>query len=66
MKKAIISALGAIMALQISAVAQAKTEVEFWHAFTGRLGELVAEQVSTFNASQSQYEVVQRHKGNYS
>ena len=29
MKKAIISALGAIMALQISAVAQAKTEVEF-------------------------------------
>ena len=66
MKKTIISALGAIMALQISAVAQAKTEVEFWHAFTGRLGELVAEQVSTFNASQSQYEVVQRHKGNYS
>jgi len=36
------------------------------HAFTGRLGELVAEQVSTFNASQSDYEVVATHKGNYS
>ena len=28
----------------------AQTEVQFWHAFTGRLGELVAEQVDTFNA----------------
>jgi sn-glycerol 3-phosphate transport system substrate-binding protein len=44
----------------------AQTEIEFWHAFTGRLGELVAEQVETFNASQSDYAVVASHKGNYS
>ncbi|MDA7424827.1 sn-glycerol-3-phosphate ABC transporter substrate-binding protein UgpB [Thalassococcus lentus] len=44
----------------------AQTEVQFWHAFTGRLGELVAEQVDTFNASQSDYTIVQSHKGNYS
>ena len=44
----------------------AQTEIEFWHAFTGRLGELVAEQVDTFNASQSDYKVVATHKGNYS
>tara|TARA_R110002072_G_scaffold64043_1_gene158767 strand:- start:2659 stop:3969 length:1311 start_codon:yes stop_codon:yes gene_type:complete len=44
----------------------AQTEVEFWHAFTGRLGELVAEQVETFNASQSDYAVTATHKGNYS
>ena len=44
----------------------AATEVQFWHAFTGRLGELVAEQVETFNASQSDYTVVASHKGNYS
>ncbi|NNE88211.1 MAG: sn-glycerol-3-phosphate ABC transporter substrate-binding protein UgpB [Silicimonas sp.] len=44
----------------------AQTEIEFWHAFTGRLGELVAEQVSTFNASQSDYVVTASHKGNYS
>lgn len=29
------------------------TEVHFWHAFTGRLGELVATQVGDFNASQT-------------
>ena len=29
--------------------AYAATEVQFWHAFTGRLGELVAEQVSTLS-----------------
>jgi ABC-type glycerol-3-phosphate transport system substrate-binding protein len=39
---------------------------QFWHAFTGRLGELVAAQVEQFNASQSDYTVVQSHKGNYS
>lgn len=44
----------------------AQTEIEFWHAFTGRLGELVAEQVETFNASQSDYAVTASHKGNYS
>ena len=44
----------------------AQTEIEFWHAFTGRLGELVAEQVSTFNGSQSDYVVTASHKGNYS
>ncbi|MEM7301982.1 MAG: sn-glycerol-3-phosphate ABC transporter substrate-binding protein UgpB [Pseudomonadota bacterium] len=46
--------------------AMAATEIQFWHAFTGRLGELVAEQVSTFNSSQSDYKVVASHKGNYS
>ena len=46
--------------------ALAQTEIEFWHAFTGRLGELVAEQVATFNSSQSDYAVVASHKGNYS
>ena len=46
--------------------AYAQTEIEFWHAFTGRLGELVAEQVDTFNASQSDYKIVATHKGNYS
>ncbi len=49
-----------------STSAFAQTEVEFWHAFTGRLGELVAEQVETFNNSQSDYKVVATHKGNYS
>ena len=53
-------------ALTFAAPAMAQTEVEFWHAFTGRLGELVAEQVETFNGAQSDYKVVATHKGNYS
>ena len=32
--------------------AQAKTEIQWWHAFGGRLGELLDEQVNKFNASQ--------------
>ena len=52
--------------LAFAAPAMAQTEIEFWHAFTGRLGELVAEQVETFNGSQSDYTVVATHKGNYS
>jgi sn-glycerol 3-phosphate transport system substrate-binding protein len=46
--------------------AYAETEVQFWHAFTGRLGELVAAQVEDFNASQDEFTVVASHKGNYS
>lgn len=49
-----------------SANVAAATEVQFWHAFSGRLGELVAEQIDTFNSSQSDYTVVGTHKGNYS
>ncbi len=50
----------------LSGPASAQTEIRWWHAFTGRLGDLLAEQVKTFNASQSDYVVVQSHKGNYS
>ncbi|MHA1553308.1 MAG: sn-glycerol-3-phosphate ABC transporter substrate-binding protein UgpB [Alphaproteobacteria bacterium] len=46
--------------------AAAQTEIRWWHAFTGRLGDLLAEQVEQFNASQSDYTVVGSHKGNYS
>lgn len=57
-------ALAATLALPVTAAAQ--TEIEFWHAFTGRLGELVAAQVETFNQSQDEYAVNATHKGNYS
>jgi len=46
--------------------AQAATEIQWWHAFTGRLGELLTKQVEDFNASQSDYVVVESNKGNYS
>jgi sn-glycerol 3-phosphate transport system substrate-binding protein len=58
----------AVLALSTSMAtpALAQTEIQWWHAFTGRLGELLAEQVDQFNASQSDSQVVASHKGNYS
>jgi sn-glycerol 3-phosphate transport system substrate-binding protein len=50
----------------LAGTAEAQTEIQWWHAFTGRLGELLDEQVEKFNASQSDYTVVATHKGNYS
>ena len=65
MKKLFMSATIAATTIW-SGQALAATEIEFWHAFTGRLGELVAEQVEAFNSGQSDYQVVASHKGNYS
>ena len=65
-RKILFSSLLAGAMLASSTAALAATEIQFWHAFTGRLGDLVAEQVDKFNASQNEYRVVASHKGNYS
>lgn len=65
MKRMTLLAAAAATALMTTA-ASAATEIQWWHAFTGRLGELVAEQIETFNSSQDKYTVVGSHKGNYS
>jgi sn-glycerol 3-phosphate transport system substrate-binding protein len=65
MKKSLIGAL-AVSTMLTPVAAMAETEVQFWHAFTGRLGDLVKAQVADFNAGQSDYTVVESHKGNYS
>ncbi|MFU8776407.1 MAG: sn-glycerol-3-phosphate ABC transporter substrate-binding protein UgpB [Roseovarius sp.] len=46
--------------------AAAQTEIQFWHAFTGRLAELLDAQVAGFNAGQDDYNVTATPKGNYS
>ncbi|MDB3892297.1 sn-glycerol-3-phosphate ABC transporter substrate-binding protein UgpB [Alphaproteobacteria bacterium] len=66
MKKILLGAAAICSTVLAPSLAIAQTEIQFWHAFTGRLGDLVAEQISTFNASQSDYKVVGSHKGNYS
>ena len=65
MRKGIFS-LAALSTAFFGTMASAQTEIQWWHAFTGRLGDLVAEQVATFNSSQSDYMVTASHKGNYS
>jgi sn-glycerol 3-phosphate transport system substrate-binding protein len=53
------------LALLAPAPAAAKTEITFWHAMTGVLGERVGEIASKFNASQGDYEVKAIYKGDY-
>ncbi len=62
--KSVLTAL--ILSLGLTGNSYAATEIQWWHAFTGRLGELLDEQVEKFNSSQSDYKVVATHKGNYS
>ncbi len=64
--KTFVLAGAAAASVAMATGAYAQTEIQFWHAFTGRLGELLDEQVAGFNASQPDYVVVASHKGNYS
>ncbi len=65
MKRILASMIAAGLPL-VAMNASAAEEVQFWHAFSGRLGELVDEQIKTFNDSQDDYTIVGNHKGNYS
>lgn len=60
--------LGAVTALVGSSVALsafAQTEIQWWHAMGGRLGEVVEEITERFNAAQSDYVLVSTYKGGY-
>lgn len=43
----------------------AQTEIQFWHAMGGRLGEVVEDIAAQYNASQSDYTLVPTYKGGY-
>ena len=49
----------------LSANAQEKTQVTFWHAMNGPHQELLAKLVEEFNGSQDEYEVVEQSQGDY-
>ena len=51
--------------LTLPAVASAKTEIVWWHAMGGFLGERVNEIATKFNSSQTEYEVKAVNKGSY-
>ena len=52
-------------ALAVAAPVHAQTEVQFWHAMGGALGEWVNGLAKDFNDSQKTYRVVPTFKGNY-
>jgi sn-glycerol 3-phosphate transport system substrate-binding protein len=45
--------------------ARAATEIQFWHAMDGALGDQLTATVDRFNGSQKQYRVVPVYKGSY-
>ena len=55
----------AICALCTPLASQAQTEVQWWHAMSGPLGEWVNDLAKDFNASQKDYKVVPTFKGTY-
>jgi len=58
---ALASALAATMALP----AQAQTEIQWWHAMSGPLGEWVNDLAKQYNDSQKDYKIVPTYKGQY-
>src|SRR5262245_32101320 len=60
-----IVAASAILLTLAPVTALAKTEIHFWHAMGGQLGETVNELVRQFNESQAEYEVKPLNKGTY-
>ncbi len=65
MKKTIIRTILAAGIAAIARPASAKTELQWWHAMGGRLGEVVDEIATNYNASQSEYEIIPTYKGGY-
>ena len=63
MKRLILSAATGLAMMSTAAVAQ--TEITFWHAMGGALGETVNQIAEDFNASQSDYVITPVFKGTY-
>lgn len=57
--------LGCALTALAPAPALAKTDIHFWHAMTGQLGEALETQAKQFNESQNDYEVKPLRKGSY-
>ena len=57
--------LALMSALAFAPAAQAQTEIQWWHAMSGPLGEWVNDQARQFNESQKVYKVMPTYEGTY-
>lgn len=60
----LLSVLAAGM-MTVAGPALAATDIQWWHAMGGRLGEVVEEIAAKYNASQEEYNLVPTFKGGY-
>lgn len=65
MTRILLSSVAGIAALASAHGASAQTEIQWWHAMGGNLGEVVNELAAGFNKSQSEYKVNPVFKGSY-
>ncbi|MGH8830420.1 MAG: sn-glycerol-3-phosphate ABC transporter substrate-binding protein UgpB [Polaromonas sp.] len=65
MKNQLSALTFAVCALCAPLASQAQTEVQWWHAMSGPLGEWVNDLAKDFNASQKDYKIVPTFKGTY-
>jgi sn-glycerol 3-phosphate transport system substrate-binding protein len=65
MTRILLSSVAAAAVLASAPAAWAQTEIQFWHAMGGNLGESVNTLAEGFNKSQSEYKVVPVYKGSY-
>jgi sn-glycerol 3-phosphate transport system substrate-binding protein len=65
MSRILLSSVAAVAVLASAHGAAAQTEIQFWHAMGGNLGETVNEIAKGFNASQKEYKVTAVYKGSY-
>ena len=65
MSRILLSSVAAIAVLASVQGAVAQTEIQFWHAMGGNLGETVNQLADGFNKSQSEYKVNAVYKGSY-
>ena len=60
-----VAALGFALAIGAASPASAQTEVQWWHAMAGELGQKVEKLAADFNESQKDFKVVPVYKGAY-
>jgi len=65
MRQRLLATAAAVALMTAAEQAAAQTEVVWWHAMGGELGEKVQEIADGFNASQDDFTVVPEYKGNY-
>ena len=65
MTRILLSSVAAAAVLVSAQGAVAQTEIQFWHAMGGNLGETVNQLADGFNKSQSEYKVNAVYKGSY-
>jgi sn-glycerol 3-phosphate transport system substrate-binding protein len=65
MTRILLSSVAAAAVLASAPAAWAQTEIQWWHAMGGNLGETVNEIAAGFNKSQTEYKVTPVYKGSY-